>query len=85
MFLFNSPELKEVRKNFIELHNRDLEKAKFKIGEKVLIKDFLCDEGEPPHFTAIIEAVNDTGDGIEYMLKNHGHLYWEDQLEEVKS
>lgn len=59
-----------------QMFNKDLEKAKFKIGDLVLF--------EHPHLEepikGIVQAVNDTGEGIEYLVAGAPFLAWESQL-----
>lgn len=60
---------------FIEIHNKDIKGARFKIGDKVLYKENIHE----------ILAVNICDkDSIEYAISNHYYLVWEEELKSSK-
>jgi len=76
--------------HFAELHNENVEGAKFKIGEKVNVRvDYL--QISPVNLIGIITGVNLTDDDdsraniYEYSIDNWGFLFWEEQLKRVKN
>ena len=62
---------------YVPVHNKDIPKAKFKIGQEVMMNG-------NRHIRGKILAVNDTGlsDGIEYFTDFHSSLLWEVELKE---
>ena len=64
-------------KNYVELHNKDIPKAKFKIGKVVNVTPFnkSIESG-----MGKILAVCNTGDGIEYAVEGFNVLFWEEEL-----
>lgn len=64
--------LSEYRK----MYNKNIQEAKFKIGEKVI---FHHRDLEIP-ITGNITAVSNTGDGIEYLVRGADFLAWEEEL-----
>ena len=66
---------------FEPLHNKDVEGAKFKIGDEVKIKS----DVPIPKMRGTITGVNWMDENLyEYSLKGFTFLYYEDQLEKIK-
>jgi len=74
--LFNDPAL---RKACIELYGTNRHGAKFKIGQVVrFTKKFV--EGVSKVYVGAVQAVNCTGEGVEYLIEGAPVLAWENEL-----
>lgn len=63
---------------FIKFSNKDIDNAKYKIGDFVDYKHpECCGSGE-------VLAVSDTGDGIEYAVGGMPFLLWESEILNVQ-
>jgi hypothetical protein len=66
--------LTEIIEEFVRLHSGNIEGAKYSINQSVNVPRLHCG--------GRILAINDTGDGIEYVVEGVPFLLWESEIEE---
>lgn len=68
-----------ITSEFIPNNKKNIEGAKFKIGEEVMFVP-LRPQTPAPNMKAKILAMSNTGGGVEYAIDVHDFLVWEEEL-----